>query len=645
MDMPVRQQVALIDALGARSRCRTGDQDPRLRPQLVRAPRRHRDAPAGEQPETEYPYRRCAPAAGCAGSRGPRTTAMAATRAGRPSCTTLSRQGDLVHRVLRLARADRPARSGVLRHPEVAQPQPGARGHAQLGQDRRQLEPRARPRRRSAQRWLRHLYRRRHGRSWQHRDEKRRVLHARAPGPLRAARRPAHREHVVRHDRLERRDHGRAFRNPDGSTALVVHNENDDPRTFAVAQGGRSFDYTLPGGALATFAWPPRAALTTARRLLDRRRERPASRARPTRQTRRRRRHHTWSTGATQQPGQCLQVDLGAVDEVRRVVLDTGDRRGRLPARMRAVTQCRRRALGEPVAHRHGAGQLTTVDLPATRAALPAHRPDRFRPDRLVRRRPARLLRSPEQGAAAVTRPVHRHTPTARPRRRSSTAVSRPGRDGHGPRQPRHAAADTPRVPGRAPAGARARVATCCPDDAGREDRPDDPDRAVPGVRRRPHRSRPGSSARSCPAAGRRRREHPRGLGRHGRQVPGRRAADPAADPAAVRHRLGARPRQPARRDGLPAQHRARRHPRPAAGARRSQHVTAEETRATGPQWAFAPCLCVARDDRWGRTYESFSENPALVKKFETAIDGLQGRRRRPDATRPGARHRQALRG
>jgi glucosylceramidase len=29
-----------------------------------------------------------------------------------------------------------------------------------------------------------------------------------------------------------------AFRNPDGSTALVVHNENDDPRTFAVAVGG-----------------------------------------------------------------------------------------------------------------------------------------------------------------------------------------------------------------------------------------------------------------------------------------------------------------------------------------------------------------------------------------------------------------------
>ncbi len=55
------------------------------------------------------------------------------------------------------------------------------------------------------------------------------------------------------------------------------------------------------------------------------------------------------------------------------------------------------------------------------------------------------------------------------------------------------------------------------------------------------------------------------------------------------------------------------------------EHIAAEETRASGPQWAFAPCICVARDDRWGRTYESFSESPDLVKRMETAIDGLQG--------------------
>jgi beta-glucosidase len=60
---------------------------------------------------------------------------------------------------------------------------------------------------------------------------------------------------------------------------------------------------------------------------------------------------------------------------------------------------------------------------------------------------------------------------------------------------------------------------------------------------------------------------------------------------------------------------------------RRAAHITASETRASGPQWAFAPCICAARDDRWGRTYESFSEDPSLVIRMETAIDGFQGSR------------------
>jgi beta-glucosidase len=55
------------------------------------------------------------------------------------------------------------------------------------------------------------------------------------------------------------------------------------------------------------------------------------------------------------------------------------------------------------------------------------------------------------------------------------------------------------------------------------------------------------------------------------------------------------------------------------------EHVTAEETRASGPQWTFAPCICAPQDDRWGRTYEGFSEDPALVERMETAIDGFQG--------------------
>lgn len=49
--------------------------------------------------------------------------------------------------------------------------------------------------------------------------------------------------------------------------------------------------------------------------------------------------------------------------------------------------------------------------------------------------------------------------------------------------------------------------------------------------------------------------------------------------------------------------------------------------RATGINWVFAPTLSVVRDDRWGRTYESFSEDGALVKTYASAyVNGLQGR-------------------
>jgi beta-glucosidase len=59
---------------------------------------------------------------------------------------------------------------------------------------------------------------------------------------------------------------------------------------------------------------------------------------------------------------------------------------------------------------------------------------------------------------------------------------------------------------------------------------------------------------------------------------------------------------------------------------REVEHIAASETRSSGPQWAFAPCVCVVRDDRWGRSYESFGETPGLVEKMETSIDGFQGK-------------------
>ncbi|KAK9122961.1 hypothetical protein Sjap_012563 [Stephania japonica] len=53
--------------------------------------------------------------------------------------------------------------------------------------------------------------------------------------------------------------------------------------------------------------------------------------------------------------------------------------------------------------------------------------------------------------------------------------------------------------------------------------------------------------------------------------------------------------------------------------------ATALEVRATGIQYAFAPCIAVCRDPRWGRCYESYSENPKLVQAMTEIIPGLQG--------------------
>ncbi len=59
---------------------------------------------------------------------------------------------------------------------------------------------------------------------------------------------------------------------------------------------------------------------------------------------------------------------------------------------------------------------------------------------------------------------------------------------------------------------------------------------------------------------------------------------------------------------------------------RRIGEITAREIRVTGQDWTFAPALAVARDDRWGRTYESYSEDPEIVSLYAAAIvTGLQG--------------------
>ena len=117
-----------------------------------------------------------------------------------------------------------------------------------------------------------------------------------------------------------------AFRNPDGSIVLVAHNENDEPSDIGVAQGDQSFDYTLPGGSLATFVWDDSAALDDGYDLVD------LGDATATSTTNGTGTANAvdddgstaWTSGAAQQPGQELTVDLGAPVDVRKVVLDAG---------------------------------------------------------------------------------------------------------------------------------------------------------------------------------------------------------------------------------------------------------------------------------------------------------------------------------
>ncbi|MEF8765586.1 exo 1,3/1,4-beta-D-glucan glucohydrolase [Stenotrophomonas sp. A3_2] len=55
--------------------------------------------------------------------------------------------------------------------------------------------------------------------------------------------------------------------------------------------------------------------------------------------------------------------------------------------------------------------------------------------------------------------------------------------------------------------------------------------------------------------------------------------------------------------------------------------ITALETRVTGMEWTFAPTVAVPQDDRWGRTYEGYSESPEVVASYAGAmVEGLQGR-------------------
>ncbi|WBQ05529.1 discoidin domain-containing protein [Kribbella sp. CA-293567] len=157
-----------------------------------------------------------------------------------------------------------------------------------------------------------------------------------------------------------------AFRNPDGSTALLVHNENDEPRTFAVAVGDQSFEYTLPGGSIGTFTWDrsPRSSLTpvsldgaTASAV-------PAADAALAFDADG---STIWQSKTAQAADQYVQLDLGTAKQFRRVAIDSGGNLGDY-ARGWQVSTSFDGTTWRPLASGAGTGQLTNVDVKPTRA-------------------------------------------------------------------------------------------------------------------------------------------------------------------------------------------------------------------------------------------------------------------------------------
>jgi glucosylceramidase len=164
-----------------------------------------------------------------------------------------------------------------------------------------------------------------------------------------------------------------AFRNRDGTTALIVHNENDNPQTFSVLEGDQSFTYTLPGGALATFTWAGNPGGASTLRAIDPagwhatanpmgpsdpccQADVAASAVDDDASTR-------YSTGTGQQPGQYLQVDLGRLQRVSRIVFDTGASAGDYPRGYTVTVSADGTNWSTAVASGSGSGQLTAIPL------------------------------------------------------------------------------------------------------------------------------------------------------------------------------------------------------------------------------------------------------------------------------------------
>ncbi|MFG1624269.1 discoidin domain-containing protein [Kribbella sp. NPDC049227] len=158
-----------------------------------------------------------------------------------------------------------------------------------------------------------------------------------------------------------------AFSNPDGTTALVVHNENDDPRRFAVAVGDKSFEYELPGGAIATFTWgrvsadvPQPVSLEGATATASVNGAEAGLAVDADGST-------VWTSKEAQAPGQSVQVDLGSPRSFRQLALDSGGQLGDFAASWNVAVSNDGTHWSKPVTG-NSTGQLTTVTLHPTLA-------------------------------------------------------------------------------------------------------------------------------------------------------------------------------------------------------------------------------------------------------------------------------------
>jgi len=155
MDLPVAQEAKLINALGPA--LQAAGLDTKILGydhNWSEHPGDIASTPPGETPETEYARRPAHQQRRALAGRDRLPLLLRGPDPADRSARGIPRQGGVVHRMFWIARADRPARAGLLRHAEVARPQSCSRSDPQLGQDRRELESGVGPLRRPTQRRL-----------------------------------------------------------------------------------------------------------------------------------------------------------------------------------------------------------------------------------------------------------------------------------------------------------------------------------------------------------------------------------------------------------------------------------------------------------------------------------------------------------